>query len=157
MIEKRSCEPTYPGWEADSNGNIYYKGTLITGRLHQGRVSVTINGKTVRRSWLVCTAFHGPRPVGLECMHEDDNKLNDVPDNLSWGTRAQNLSDAFKNSCHVRHGEFNGNSVLTKQDVDNIRREYATGKVPQTQLAKVYGVGQRTISKIVNHKLWVEA
>lgn len=38
-------------------------------------------------SWLVCEAFHGPRPEGLQSAHEDGNAQNDIASNLSWKRR----------------------------------------------------------------------
>lgn len=43
---------------------------------------------------------------------------------------------------------------LVAEDVAEIRRLYATGKVKQVELAAEYGVSQPQISKIVNHKQW---
>ena len=42
---------------------------------------------------LVCEAFHGPRPYGMQCRHLDGNKLNNCADNLCWGTPQENTED----------------------------------------------------------------
>ena len=39
---------------------------------------------------LVCTAFHGQRPVGYECDHLNGNHLDWTADNLQWVTPAEN-------------------------------------------------------------------
>ena len=47
---------------------------------------------------LVLEAFVGPRPDGLECCHNDGNRLNAELANLRWDTRSANTADA------VEHG-----------------------------------------------------
>ena len=39
---------------------------------------------------LVCTAFHGQRPVGYECDHLNGNHLDWTADNLQWVTPKEN-------------------------------------------------------------------
>jgi hypothetical protein len=39
----------------------------------------------------VCEAFHGPKPfANAVVMHLDENALNNRPENLKWGTQAEN-------------------------------------------------------------------
>jgi len=43
---------------------------------------------------LVCEAFHGPRPPGALVRHyPDPDPANNRPDNLAWGTDAENAAD----------------------------------------------------------------
>ena len=59
------------------------------------------NARTEYRvSRLVCSAWHGPCPAGMECRHLDDDKLNNTPANLCWGTRAENTVDKVRNGRH---------------------------------------------------------
>jgi len=52
---------------------------------------------------LVCEAFHGPCPPGLETIHLDEDGLNNRADNLCWGTRKANLNmPKFKEYCRNR-------------------------------------------------------
>lgn len=62
---------------------------------------------------LVCEAWHGPRPDGMEARHLDDDKTNTAPENLRWGTRSENVRDrrrngidpnASKTECRNGHG-----------------------------------------------------
>ena len=158
MTERRWCGPEWPEWEADSDGKIYRNGIEISGRDHQGRIAVYINGKDAHRSWLVCTAFHGSRPQGMHCLHNDDDKTNDRASNLRWGTNGDNVRDAFRNGLHFRKGEKNGRAILTEDDSLLIKQEYALGGCTQTDLANKYGVGQTQISRVISGKAWqVEA
>jgi hypothetical protein len=56
---------------------------------------------------LVCEAFHGPKPTPAhEVLHGDENGLNNHADNLSWGTRKENLNaPGFIAYCNGRTGE----------------------------------------------------
>lgn len=47
--------------------------------------------------YLVCSTFHGPRPVGSVCRHLDDNTSNNFYENLMWGTQKDNVSDSIRN------------------------------------------------------------
>ena len=69
---------------------------------------------------LVLLAFVGPCPDGCECLHKDNNPLNNELSNLRWGTSKEN-------SETVRlGGEVNGNSVLTEADVIEMRQSNET-------------------------------
>lgn len=39
---------------------------------------------------LICSAWHGERPKGLDCGHLDGDKDNNRPENLRWITRSEN-------------------------------------------------------------------
>jgi len=51
---------------------------------------------------LVCEAFHGPRPAGLDVRHKDDAKSNNRADNLEYGTRRENNLDAVRNGLNTQ-------------------------------------------------------
>jgi hypothetical protein len=51
---------------------------------------------------LVALTFHGPRPAGLQIRHLDGNQLNNRPENLCYGTAAENAADTY------RHGYVKG-------------------------------------------------
>ncbi len=56
---------------------------------------------------LVCEAFHGPKPFDKAVViNLDENGLNNIPENLKWGTQRENLnSPGFKEYCKSRIGE----------------------------------------------------
>lgn len=49
---------------------------------------------------LVLESFVGPRPDGAEGLHWDDDGENNHVNNLRWGTRSENLTDAVRNERH---------------------------------------------------------
>ena len=64
--------------------------------------------KTRKIAALVCEAFHGSRPEGLNCLHIDEDSRNNKPDNLKWGTQKENLNcPNFLEYCRSRTGENN--------------------------------------------------
>jgi hypothetical protein len=45
---------------------------------------------------LICEAFHGPRPEGLDCCHNDNSRDNNAATNLRWDTVSSNIKDAVR-------------------------------------------------------------
>lgn len=54
---------------------------------------------TVHR--LVCEAFHGTPEEGQIVRHLDDDRLNNLADNLTWGSQSDNMLDAVRNGHHA--------------------------------------------------------
>lgn len=57
-------------------------------------------GRNVSVHKLVLEAFVGPCPEGMECLHENDDPLDNRLSNLRWGTRTENLEDRVRNGTH---------------------------------------------------------
>lgn len=111
--------------------------------------------KTFSVAFLVASAFIGPRPKGLHINHKDTCKTNNHRLNLEYVTRAENMHHASQNKLfHPKTGSDNGNSVLTKKEVLEIRKKYAKGNVFKRPLAREYGVCQKTITMIVDRITW---
>lgn len=55
---------------------------------------------------LVLEAFVGPRPEGMIGRHLDDDKHNNHPSNLAWGTDTENKADAARNGIPIGWGAF---------------------------------------------------
>lgn len=49
---------------------------------------------------LVCLAFHGPAPAGMECRHLDGDSENNHYTNLCWGTHSENFQDTIKHGTY---------------------------------------------------------
>lgn len=93
----------------------------------------------------VCEAFHGPPACGDQVDHIDRRRDNDVPSNLRWVTKAENLAHRQN-----RYGTEHHNSRLTAEAVREIRASTAR----TADLASTYAVAPRTIRDARSGKLW---
>lgn len=110
--------------------------------------------KAHRRSWEL---ENGPIPEGLSMCHHCDNPPCVRPSHLFVGTHKDNSDDcARKNRRSNRRGSANPNAKLTLADADAIRRAYRDETKTQTEIGALYGVSQKTVSKIINRHLWRE-
>lgn len=70
-------------------------------------VGLSLRGKaaTCRVHTLVCEAFHGTRPEGLEARHLDGDSFNNLASNLAWSTRSVNALDKVAHGTHPQAGK----------------------------------------------------
>ena len=80
----------------------------------------------VRRSSLVCTAFHGPRQKGLEVRHLDGTRDNDSAGNLAWSTHRENIADKEAHGT-AQKGESAGNVKITERQAARAKKLWAVG------------------------------
>ena len=82
-------------------------------------------------SHLCAAAFIGPKPSPKHCvLHANDVRTDNRAENIRWGTRAENISDAVRNG-----GRLNGTTPrswgahgsLTVAQVRSIRRQAEAG------------------------------
>lgn len=99
---------------------------------------------------------NGRIPEGLCVLHKCDNRGCINPDHLFIGTKKDNTQDMFnKKRNPQRGGSYSGKSAkLTKDQVIEIRKLYATGDFTQTYLGKKFNVSQRQIGHIVLNLQW---
>jgi HNH endonuclease len=118
---------------------------------------------------------YGPIPDGLFVCHRCDNPACCRPDHLFLGTAADNMADRDRKG-RVAVGGRNGRYTqpertprgdqhgarlhperfATRFTVDQIRdiRSAAAAGATNTDPARRYGIGQSSISRIVNRKSW---
>jgi DNA-binding XRE family transcriptional regulator len=149
----------FPDYQVSNLGRIksvkYGKERFISGsRNPKGYVRIYLRGKIRDRKKflhvLVLEAFVGPRPEGYEAGHLDNDTENNDVTNLAWVTPSENTLmnyHVFNNSSQAK---------ITLNDAREIRRLYATGGYKQKELAKMYGIAQSAISKIINEIHWKE-
>jgi hypothetical protein len=128
---------------------------LIPGKA--GYVSVHLYRDGRRRTQsvgrLVLLTFVGPCPEGMEMCHfPDRDKLNNRLENLRWDAVVNNHKDKQLHGT-VAKGEANGGSKLTRESVQEIRR-LGELRVSQRVIAKRFGIGQQTVSRICSRKRW---
>ena len=103
---------------------------------------------------LVALAFHGPRPEGLETRHLDGNKLNNTPENLAYGTHAENMADA---SIHYWE-RLTFEDIIARERQRTERRRAAAARQPIFGKATTTLWGAPTpILTSTNLELWTAA
>jgi DNA-binding NarL/FixJ family response regulator len=88
----------------------------------------------------------------MQCLHRNDDPMDNRPENLYWGTPKQNMADRAANG-NMPVGEGHKSSKLTAQQVTEIRQRVANGET-QHALARELGISQGHISDLVNRKRW---
>ena len=67
--------------------------------VRQGRGLIRSRHRDVYVHVLVCLAWHGPPPFERALvLHHDDDPQNNRPDNLRWGSHADNEADRRRNT-----------------------------------------------------------
>lgn len=90
-----------------------------------------------------------------EVNHKDGNKENNHMSNLEWCTRQQNCQHAHDLGLnYAKKGSNNVNSLLTEDQVLEIRRLHKTKIYSCRQIGEMFGVKGSTIDYIVNYKAW---
>ncbi len=104
---------------------------------------------TVASHVAVCSAFHGPRPEGMEVAHLNGDKTDNRAINLAWKTPAQNASDKRSHGTH-REGETVPVAKLTEDTVRKLRR----GEMTTRDAMDLHGVAQSTVWNAKHGKTW---
>ena len=134
-------------------------------RRPNGYGQFSFNGRPTKAHRVAYLIFVGPIPDGLCILHRCDNRWCVNPRHLFLGTQADNLNDAsskgrmkWKATHALRvnpekrcQGERHPRAILTDASIQSIRDQSRQG-ISQHLLAKQFGVGQGTISRIVNYK-----
>lgn len=102
---------------------------------------------------LVCEAFHGPRPDSMVARHSNGDKLDNRPENVVWGTPAQNYADRDAHGATAR-GERQHLAKLTDEKVLQIRRLLAAGGQTLQEIGDQFGVEGATVGQIAHRRTW---
>lgn len=98
--------------------------TILKTNSRRGYKGVTLRAgqrskcATVHR--LVCEAFHGPCPEGMQAAHLNGDKTDNRAENLKWVTPKENMAHQEMHGTKTR-GEKAGRSKLFPDQVLNIR------------------------------------
>jgi len=122
---------------------------LWTGtRMTNGYGVILDNGKPVLAHRASYGLFRGAVPADMFVCHHCDNPPCVRPAHLFLGTPADNSHDAFLK------GRGRGPAILTDSEVIQIHSMFATGLFQMTQLAKMFGVTDVAVLKIVRGRGW---
>lgn len=117
-----------------------------------GHLSVVLGrNKTRQVHSLVIEAFVGPRPLKHECCHSNGICTDNRAENLRWGTRHENIVDAFKHGGRQR-GENSTYAKLKQHQVEEIRSLLPNLSAPK--IAKMFGVSAGAIYSIKYGHNW---
>jgi len=155
----------YLGHKVYSNGIIIScKGVSISKRLNEKgywQVNLFYDGKNhCKRLHRILAELFIPNPENKpQVNHKDRNRANYDLDNLEWSTARENcvhsvLNGGRDNWTRNNKGSNNSKSKICKNDVENILLYYNNKILTQKELSRKYIIGQSTINKIVNKKLW---
>lgn len=144
-------------YEVSSHGNVRHKKrmkNLKPSITKAGYERIQLGSRHVRRTIhsLVCIAWHGPRPEGMFACHRNDDKRDNRPENLYWGTHQQNMNDGKANQRFVK-GTLHANAKLTSADVVEMRQLRTEGMFYQ-KLAERFGVTKRAAILACKRQTW---
>ncbi|AAL82957.1 HNH endonuclease [Pseudomonas phage phiKZ] len=148
--------PGYSAYEASNLGTIRHKRlnricnffltkTSIGTYLNIGAKNDEKTSKSKGVHILICLAFHGPSPgPNYEVNHKDGNKHNNLPSNLEWMTRGENIEHAYKNGLRKENRRVIATDVTTGEK---------TTYYSMSELARALGVNKNTVWVIIrDHK-----
>lgn len=128
-------------------GNKHQQGYGLMGDSNRGKTL-----KSHRISWEI---HNGPIPEKMCVLHKCDNTSCVNPNHLFLGTQQDNITDMVSKG-RQRTGRMMGStnpiSKLTEAQVLEIRA--LVGTMTQKAISSLYSVGEMTISRVVNRKLW---
>lgn len=101
---------------------------------------------------LALFAFVGPRPDGMECLHEFGDRTDSRLQHLSWGTRLENAQDRIRHGTQVA-GELHPAAKLTDTIVRSLRARHAAGE-SSLAMARELGVSRTTAERAANGTTW---
>lgn len=167
MTCKMKAVDGWPGYFVSRSGNLYTTKSnsgkadkpirKMFPALRDGypRVRLSYRGKqrNVGVHTLVLETFIGRKPPRKVARHLNGRRVDNRVKNLRWGTSSKNRMDMWRHGT-MPHGSGLHSSKLTERIVTTLRKAYATGRVTQANLAKRYGVDEKTVSSAITGALW---
>lgn len=102
---------------------------------------------------LICEAYHGPCPDGMECRHLDGDRSNNKASNLSWGTKEENAADKENHGTNTA-GERNAMAKLTEERVREMRKYRLKTGESYAKIGALFGVSTMTAYRAIVKQLW---
>jgi hypothetical protein len=85
--------------------------------------------------------------------HKDNNKLNNLPDNILIGNDSANFTDIPKAQRIKWSQDGNPRQRFSDEDIVNIRKMHGSG-INNKEICSKYGLSRPKLSKIVNRTLY---
>lgn len=112
------------------------------------------NHKSASLHSVVCEAFHGRRPPGMQVNHKNGVKDDNRADNLEWVTPSQNTRHRFDVLKRAnKRGEEHPHAQFTERDVLDIRARRAAGETCR-QIAEALARNLSSVKAIASRRLW---
>lgn len=145
--------PRYKGrYEASTLGRVRNAKTNRVLRTYPNRYGYlmisTYPDKMTLVSGLIAETFIGPRPVGMQVEHLNQDKQDNRPQNLAYMTSSQNIKRSYLHGSREKVRA----PRLSKQAYALIHELWATGQYSQVQIAKLTGITNSAVSRIVRGK-----
>ncbi|WP_372732947.1 NUMOD4 motif-containing HNH endonuclease [Novosphingobium sp.] len=122
MSERWKTVLGFPDYMVSSEGRVYShisQKFLRPGIASNGYPTVALGrGNTRTLHSLVAETFIGPCPAGMEVRHRDGIRTNPKLSNLRYGSRSDNIKDAYE------HGTRNGQTANPKKAVATKDQRY---------------------------------
>lgn len=159
--------PTFSRYEISRDGIVRRLAPYRTTRVgkvlkpfvdHDGYVRVGIfgdDGKLKRPGihQLIALTFIGPRPSPAHVVaHGNGDRSDNRVENLRWATQAENFADRRAHGTWPA-GEGNANASLSDLQVQLIRAWVNVGGRPKAEIARLFGVSDTHVHKIVTGEM----
>jgi len=159
-MEEFRTSPSFPRFKVYPDGSIIGpSGRTLAPMVDSDgyqRISIYLGASKWKRvgvHFVVCEAFHGPRPDDKPLVaHADGNPSNNFSDNLRWASFKENESDKRRHG-RTLEGSRHHQAKLKEAQVIEIRSRATRGE-SRASLAREYGITDTQISRIVLRKSW---
>lgn len=162
------AHPDFPDYQVQEDGRVFrvrandgraalgeiFGRVLRSGYRQFKLVDASGSQRLIRANRLVAETFHGAAPTSLHhAAHINGERLNNHADNIRWATAKENTADKIRHGTLPR-GSRVGTARLTESAVAQIRGAYTGSRGEKARFARLFGVGQTTINRIVNGEGW---
>jgi hypothetical protein len=135
----------------------------LAGKSPSGYGSFSIKLRGFRAHRVAYELEIGPIPEGLIVRHKCDNPACCNPNHLEVGTNRDNTQDAIRRGrwspppIQSKNGASAPRAKLTSDQVIEARRLYHNHTLYQYELARMFGVSQAAMSKIVRGETYPDS
>jgi hypothetical protein len=149
-----------PGYSVNRSGQIWSDkaGRVISGTLcgQMGYRAIQFpDGSRRYVHRIVCTAFHGPPPPGMQVRHLDGKRDNNSAVNLAWGTKQDNENDRKRHGTTAK-GERNPQAKLNTHLVSKMRQMREQTSLSFKTIASRFGVTAMTAHRAITGQSWMD-